>query len=96
MKFSVLNTLFAQLASGEDRVLWDGLDQSGRNAMLELLTRTDAERTIVILCENDTRPNRRSWSLQARSFTSTWTKTKRALRAGLRSMSFSTADTNSR
>ena len=26
----------------------------------------------------------------------TWTKTKRALRAGLRSMSFSTADTNSR
>ena len=51
MKFSVLNTLFAQLASGEDRVLWDGLDQSGRNAMLELLTRTDAERTIVILCE---------------------------------------------
>ena len=57
MKFSVLNTLFAQLASGEDRVLWDGLDQSGRNAMLELLTRTDAERTIVILCENDRRVN---------------------------------------
>ena len=57
MKFSVLNTLFAQLVSGEDRVLWDGLDQSGRNAMLELLTRTDAERTIVILCENDRRVN---------------------------------------
>lgn len=42
------------------------------------------------------RPNRRSWSPQARSFTSTWTIMKRALRAVPRSMSFSTAGTNSR
>ena len=57
MKFSILNTLFTQLAAGDERVLWDGLDQSGRNAMIELLTRSASTRTIVILCENDRRVN---------------------------------------
>ena len=36
MKFSVLNHLVRAACQREDRVLWDGLDQSGRNAMLEL------------------------------------------------------------
>ncbi len=57
MNFSILNKCYSQLDVKSSRVLWDGLDQSGRNALLELLIERDPHQTTVILCENDRRVN---------------------------------------
>lgn len=57
MKFSILNTLQRQMAAGQGKILWDGLDQHGRDAMIELMIRQSPKRTMVILCDNDRRVN---------------------------------------
>lgn len=57
MNFSILNKCYNQLDVKSARVLWDGLDQSGRNALLELLIERNASQTTVIFCENDRRVN---------------------------------------
>ena len=57
MKFSILNTLSNQSLAAEKHQLWDGLDASGRDAMIALIVRGRSEGITVIVCEDDRRVN---------------------------------------
>lgn len=57
MKFSILSTLTSQSLLKADKLIFDGLDQTGRDAMIELLLKANPQRITVILCENDRRVN---------------------------------------
>lgn len=64
MTVSILNTLFKQMSASAGNILWDGLDQSGRDALIELWSRRTPAQTTIILCENDRRVQRLAVSLR--------------------------------
>ncbi len=55
MAYRLLNTFYKSIESGKNALAWDGLDKSGRNAMLELLIQNDANRPHLIICDSDRR-----------------------------------------
>lgn len=57
MDLALLNALHRKLSECQGNLLWDGLDQDGRNAMIELIARENHDKHVVVLCENDRRVN---------------------------------------
>ena len=57
MSGSALTKFYRTLGQASNHMLWDGLDQSGRNAIIELMIEHDRSRLYVVLCENDRRVN---------------------------------------
>lgn len=55
MEPTILHKCYQAMNGNTMRLLWDGLDLSGRNAMLELIVKNDPEKSYVIVCENDRR-----------------------------------------
>ncbi|MEE0547693.1 MAG: transcription-repair coupling factor [Peptococcaceae bacterium] len=57
MSFSILKSLQDHIKNFGNNLLWDGLDQSGRNALIEIIVRKYNQQTVIVLCENDKRVN---------------------------------------
>lgn len=55
MEQAILHKFYQGINSQITRLLWDGLDLSGRNALVELLIKNDLSKPYVIICENDRR-----------------------------------------
>ena len=65
LEYPILKKFYKQLEQSQQQLFIDGLDQSGRDALLELLIENDPERQYVILCENDRRVNGISHQLRS-------------------------------
>lgn len=55
MEQAILHKFYQGINSQSRKLLWDGLDLSGRNALIELLIKENLTKPYVIVCENDRR-----------------------------------------
>lgn len=55
MEQEVLYKLYQGINNQSKRLLWDGLDLGGRNALIELMVKNALSKPYVIVCENDRR-----------------------------------------
>lgn len=55
MEQEILHQLYQGINNQSQKLLWDGLDLDGRNALIELLVRNALSKPYVIVCENDRR-----------------------------------------
>lgn len=64
MNQTILHKFYQGINSSTERLLWDGLDLNGRNAMVELLIRNEISKHYIIVCENDRRVKELSVQLE--------------------------------
>lgn len=55
MEQEILYKLYQGINNQSKRLLWDGLDLGGRNALIELMVKNALSKPYVIVCENDRR-----------------------------------------
>ena len=55
MEQEILYKLYQGINNQSKRLLWDGLDLGGRNALIELMVKNVLSKPYVIVCENDRR-----------------------------------------
>lgn len=55
MEQEILHKLYQGINNQSKRLLWDGLDLGGRNALIELMVKNALSKPYVIVCENDRR-----------------------------------------
>lgn len=55
MEQEILHKLYQGINNQSQKLLWDGLDLGGRNALIELLVKNALSKPYVIVCENDRR-----------------------------------------